>query len=111
MTETPKKRRGRPAKKKKEEVQEAPAFLEEPKPNKQRIGRPRGSKNIERPLITEEKEPCPHCKKTNLIIVKVDPPVNVCHRVQGEVYNTLIRKLCRCKSCGNHMRKNVYEIR
>ena len=35
MTDAPKKRRGRPAKKKKVEVQEAPAFLEEPKPKKE----------------------------------------------------------------------------
>ena len=113
MTDAPKKLWfKRPAKKKKEEVQEAPAFLEEPKPKKEKIGRPKGAKNIERPLITEEKEPCPHCRKTGLIVVKVEPPLPVCHRTsQGKTYNTLIRKLCKCKACGKHTKKNVYEIR
>ena len=111
MTDAPKKRRGRPAKKKVEVKEEAPAFLDEPKPRKEKIGRPKGAKNIERPLITEEKEPCPHCRKTNLIVVKVEPPIEVCHRAQGKKFNTLVRKLCKCKDCGKHTKKNVYEIR
>jgi len=109
MTDAPKKRRGRPAKKKVEVKEEAPAFLEEPKPKK--AGRPHGAKTEKRPTVEVLKTPCVHCGKTELKIVRTAPPLKVCHRVKGETFNTLVRKLSKCGSCGKHNSVNCYEIR
>jgi len=108
MTDTPKKRRGRPARKKKDEIKEAPAFLEE---EKKKAGRPYGSKTEKRPIVEILKTPCVHCRKTKLKIVTTNPPLPVCHRVQGDTFNTLIRKLAKCGGCGKHNSINCYEIR
>lgn len=104
--QAPKKRRGRPAKKK-VETELAPAFIDESK----KIGRPKGAVNKSYPTINSEKEICPHCRKTALNIIKVYPPIQVCHRSQGATFNTLVRKQCRCKACNLCTVKNVYEIR
>lgn len=103
MTEAPKKRRGRPAKKKKEETKEAPAFLEEPKEKVKR--------DHSRPTTAQLKAPCIHCGKTSLVTKKTSEPIQVCHRVNGKTYNTLIRRLAICKNCGKHNSINNYEIR
>ena len=99
MTEAPKKRRGRPAKKKKEEVQEAPAFLDEPKPKKEIK---QTERDYKRPSIEALKTSCIHCGKTDLIVIKTDDPIQVCHRVNGKTFNTLVRRLAKCKSCNKH---------
>ena len=103
--EAPKKRRGRPAKKKVEQ-ELAPAFLQEEK----KIGRPKGAENKTRPTIVLEKDPCPHCGKTSLKIVKVNPSILVCHRSQGKTYNALTRKLCKCSGCNKHTTLSVFDI-
>jgi len=102
MTDTPKKRRGRPAKKKTEEVKEAPAFLQEEKPKQKREVRA-SSEML--------KNACIHCGLTQLVTIKTDAPLQVCHRAQGKTYNTLIRRLAKCKSCGKHNSINCFEIR
>jgi hypothetical protein len=99
MTETPKKRRGRPAKKKKEEAQEAPAFLEEPK--KEYKGTP----------IEAIKTPCPHCGISKLVAARSYPPLKVCHRVQGKTFNTLVKQQRKCSACNRNSIVFNYEVR
>lgn len=105
MTEAPKKRRGRPARKKKVEAEEAPAFLEPKKEIKQT------ERDYKRPSIEALKTSCIHCGKTDLIVIKTDDPIQVCHRVNGKTFNTLVRRLAKCKSCNKHNSINGYEIR
>jgi hypothetical protein len=101
MTDAPKKRRGRPAKKKKEEVKEAPAFLEEKPKQKREV----------RPSVEMLKNPCIHCGLTKLVTIKTDEPLEVCHRAKGATYNTLVRRLAKCKNCNKHNSINCFEIR
>ncbi len=105
MTEAPKKRRGRPAKKKKAETEEAPAFLEPKKEIK------KTERDYKRPSVEMLKAPCIHCGKTQLVTIKTDEPIKVCHRSQGKTYNTLVRRLAKCKNCDKHNSINGYEIR
>ena len=100
MTETPKKRRGRPAKKK-EEAQEAPAFLSEPKPKKEYRGTP----------IEAIKTPCPHCGISKLVAARSYPPLKVCHRVQGKTFNTLVKQQRKCSACNRNSIVFNYEVR
>tara|TARA_R110002153_G_scaffold269080_1_gene434444 strand:- start:112 stop:417 length:306 start_codon:yes stop_codon:yes gene_type:complete len=98
--EAPKKRRGRPSKKKVDQ-ELAPAFLQEEKKQTREI----------RASVEELKTPCVHCGKTNLLVVKTDAPVQVCHRSQGKTFNALIRRLLKCKDCNRHNSINSFEIR
>tara|TARA_R110002167_G_scaffold27874_3_gene94618 strand:+ start:79 stop:408 length:330 start_codon:yes stop_codon:yes gene_type:complete len=106
--EAPKKRRGRPSKKKVDQ-ELAPAFLQGEK--KRGPGRPFGAKTEERPTVEVVKTPCVHCGKTDLKIVRTGEPIKVCHRVQGKTFNTLVRKLSKCGNCLRHNSVNVFEIR
>jgi|14BtaG_2_1085337.scaffolds.fasta_scaffold156507_1 hypothetical protein len=109
MTDAPKKLWfKRPSKKKIEEVQEAPAFLEEPKPKKEIK---KTERDYKRPSLEMLKTPCIHCGKTDLVTIKTYDPIKVCHRANGKTFNTLVRRLAKCKSCGKHNSINGYEIR
>lgn len=108
MTDAPKKRRGRPAKKKVEVKEEAPAFLDEPKPKKEIK---KTVRDYKRPSIEALKTSCIHCGKTDLVVIKTDDPIQVCHRVNGKTFNTLVRRLAKCKTCNKHNSINGYEIR
>ena len=101
MTDAPKKRRGRPTKKKKEEVQEAPAFLEEPKP-KNKGGRPKGAKNNNAPISNILSPLCKHCGKSGIKIIKVMKPILSFAFIEGKKYNQLTRKYAYCDKCNKH---------
>lgn len=107
MTDAPKKRRGRTSKKTvepslSEAMEKAPAFLEPVK---------KVERDYSRPSIEVLKTPCIHCGKTGLVTIKTNDPLMVCHRVGGKTYNTLVRRLAKCKNCNKHNSLNGYEIR
>jgi len=97
MTDTPKKRRGRPARKNKEEVKEAPAFLEE---MKKKAGRPKGGESS--PVSNVLDPLCKHCGKSGVKITKVMKPILSFAFIDGKKYNTLTRKYVFCKKCEKH---------
>lgn len=98
MTDALKKRRGRPAKKKVEVKEEAPAFLDEPKPKK-KGGRPKGAKNNDSPVSNVLSPLCKHCGKSGIKITKVMKPILSFATIDGKKYNQLTRKYAFCDKC------------
>ena len=110
MSDAPKKRRGRPAKKKtlSEEIEQAPAFLEPKKEidheqkagGQKKAGRPKGAGS---PPVSNVLEPlCKHCGKSGVKITKVMKPILSFAFIDGKKYNTLTRKYVFCKKCAKH---------
>ncbi len=102
MTDAPKKRRGRPAKKKKEEVKEAPAFLDPVKNegSQKKAGRPKGGSSS--PVSNVLDPLCKHCGKSGVKITKVMKPILSFAFIDGKKYNMLTRKYVFCKKCEKH---------
>jgi hypothetical protein len=113
MTDAPKKRRGRPAKKKEapslsEALNEAPAFLSPKKEDdheqsvggQKKAGRPKGVKSSP---VTNVLEPlCKHCEKSGVKVKRVMKPILSFALIDGKKYNTLTRKYVFCDSCQKH---------
>jgi len=81
---------------------------------KVRAGRPKGSKNVQAPLVPVELAHCPKCGSTDRQRIPGRSPRVFPHaglNGQGRPYTAVIWRHCRCSQCGQRFVERAYENR